>query len=328
MTQRPELDLTVVCAVGRMAGDLGAIHRAFLEVVARTDKTAEFVYVLHGSRPAAVEALLRTPAGSIPRRIFQMAKGFGEAAALDLGFSRARGRLVITIPERLQVEPEDLLAVVAQLERGMDVVVTRREPRRDPWPNRFQSRVFHWLTGASGKRFRDMTCGLRGFTVDACRALELYGDIHRFIPVIAETRGFRVQEIPVRQRLEDAQLRVFGPGLYLRRLLDILHIFFLTKFTRKPLRFFGLVGFTTAAVGFAITAFLTFERLTGKTSLADRPLLLLGVLLLALGIQVISIGLIGEIVIFFGNKDREIPAVELEPEEDLSSEHEGLRTPR
>ena len=204
----------------------------------------------------------------------------------------------------------------------------RREPRMDPWLTRLQSRVFHWLTGASGKRFHDMTCGLRGFTLEACRALELYGDIHRFIPVIAATRGFGVEEIPVRQRPEDARLRVFDPGVYVRRLLDILHVFFLTKFTRKPLRFFGLVGISTAAVGFVITAYLAIGRLTGQFSLADRPLLLLGVLLLAFGLQIVSIGLIGEIVIFFGSKEREIPAVELDPEKEVTSEREPSRVPR
>jgi dolichol-phosphate mannosyltransferase len=173
-----------------------------------------------------------------------------------------------------------------------------------------------------------MTCGLRGFTLEASRSLDLYGDIHRFIPLLAVARGFQVEEIPVRQREEDAQLRMFGPGVYFRRLLDVLHVFFLTKFARKPLRFFGLIGLVTAAAGFLITAGLSVQRLFGQTALADRPLLLLGVLLLALGIQIVSIGLIGEIVIFFGARERETPSVELEPEAEVGVKREPSRSPR
>lgn len=316
-TDVAEIDLSIVCSVSRLSKDLGAVHRAYSEVVARTGRTAEFLYVLNGPRPEAEASLLAEPAGHFPRRVFRLAKGFGEAAALDLAFSRARGALVVTIPDRFQVEPDALVEVLARLDAGDEVVVTRREPRRDPFLNRLQARIFHALTRKlSGKRFHDMTCALRGFTREAARSLELYGDLHRFLPILAAARGFAVQEIPVRQREEDARLRVFGPGVYARRLLDILQIFFLTKFTRKPLRFFGLIGLMLGFVGLLIALWLTAERLFGQTALAERPLLLLGVLLLVLGVQIVSIGLIGEIVIFLGSRGQDAPAVEVEPDEE------------
>jgi glycosyltransferase involved in cell wall biosynthesis len=313
----PSVDLSIVCVVGSGAANLAEVHRAYADVVARTGRSAEFLYVFNGPRPEAESALLASGSGPIPRRLLRMAKGFGEAAALDLGFTRAHGRFVVTIPARFQVEPEDLLAVLARLDAGAEVVVTRREPRRDPWINRIQARVFHGLTRRlSGKTFHDMTCGLRGFTREAARALDLYGDIHRFLPILAGARGFQVEEIPVRQRDEDVNLRVFRPGVYARRLIDILHIFFLTKFAKKPLRFFGLVGLTTASIGLVLTVVITLQRLIGGRALAERPLLLLGILLLALGVQVVSIGLIGEIVIFLGSRGQDIPAVEVEPDEE------------
>lgn len=316
-TDAAELDLSVVCSVSRLSRNLGEVHRAFSEIVAGTGRSAEFLYVMNGPRPEAEASLLAEAAGPFPRRIFRLAKGFGEAAALDLAFARARGAHVITIPDRFQVVPDDLVAVLARLDAGDEVVVTRREPRHDPILNRLQARVFHGLTHKlSGKRFHDMTCALRGFTREAARSLELYGDLHRFLPILAAARGFAVEEIPVRQRDEDARLRVFGPGVYARRLLDILQIFFLTKFTRKPLRFFGLIGLTIGLVGFLIAVWLTVERLFGETALAERPLLLLGVLLLVLGVQIVSIGLIGEIVIFLGSRGQDIPAVEVEPDEE------------
>jgi dolichol-phosphate mannosyltransferase len=146
-------------------------------------------------------------------------------------------------------------------------------------------------------------------TVEAARKLDLYGDLHRFIPVLAARRGFRVMEIPAAQRSEDRALRVFGPGVYARRLLDILNVFFLTRFTRKPLRFFGLIGMLVGAGGAAICLVLAIQRIFFPVPLAGRPLLLLGVLLIILGAQLASIGLIGEIIIFLSAR-RETPEVE------------------
>jgi hypothetical protein len=128
--------------------------------------------------------------------------------------------------------------------------------------------------------------------------LVLYGDLHRFIPVLASTRGFGVLEIKLAQRVEDRPIRVYGLGTYLRRLLDIVTIFFLAKFTSKPLRFFGLIGSTIFGTGAAITAYLGFYRLLGFGGIAGRPLLLLGLLLMVLGVQSLSLGLLGELVIF------------------------------
>jgi dolichol-phosphate mannosyltransferase len=179
-----------------------------------------------------------------------------------------------------------------------------------------QSRVFHALVQRLvGHDFRDMSCGLRGFTAEAARRLELYGDQHRFIPVIATRLGYRVLEIPGAQHPDNRALRLRSPGLYAGRLLDVLNIYFLTQFTRRPLRFFGAIGAAALAVGFGVSAWLAAERVFGLVSLADRPLLLLGVLLIVVGFQILSIGLLAEIIIFLSAK-REIPqARELDPVE-------------
>ncbi|MDM7917275.1 MAG: glycosyltransferase [Candidatus Eisenbacteria bacterium] len=307
--------LSIVCVPSDYAGDLAQVHRDFRDVLARGSYTAEFLYVLDGPRPAAEKSLASLQESRFPVSVHRMAKGFGQSAALQYAFERAQGRFVLTIPDRQQVEPEAILQVIAELEKGEEAVVTRREPRKDPLLNRIQSKVFHSLVRRlSGQSFRDMTCGLRGFTREAAARLDLYGDLHRFIPVLVARRGYLVKEIPVRQREEDRQLRMFGPGVYARRLLDILHVFFLTRFTRKPLRFFGLVGFALSFVGLAIAGLLALLRIFGGTSLADRPLLVLAIVLIILGVQVISIGLIGEIVIFLSPKQEEPNVRELERE--------------
>jgi hypothetical protein len=199
--------------------------------------------------------------------------------------------------------------ILSRLDAGVDVVVTRREPRNDSLINRLQSWAFHALARrVNGQDLHDLTCDLRGLNGTAARRLELYGDLHRFIPVLAAIRGFRVVEIPGAQRPEDLWLRVFHPGVYARRLLDLLHLFFLARFTRKPLRFFGLTGMAIGLVGFLICAALAWTKIFMGTALADRPLLILGVLLVVLGVQITSMGLIGEIIIFLAPR-RDAPEV-------------------
>jgi hypothetical protein len=216
---------------------------------------------------------------------------------------------MITIPDRPQIEAGLLTQILARLEAGDEAVVTRRWPRRDAWLNRLQSRVFHALARwAVHQEFHDLSCGLRGFTREAALALDLYGDQHRFIPVIAARNGLVVTELSGAQHPANLGLRLREPGVYARRVLDILNILFLARFTRKPLRFFGLVGLGLGTVGFVISAYLAVERLLGFSALANRPLLLLGVLLIVLGVQVTAIGLLGEIIIFFASR-RDVPEV-------------------
>jgi glycosyltransferase involved in cell wall biosynthesis len=311
------VEISVVCPVGRHALALASVHREFRDVLERLGRTAEFLYVVDGTYTGSDEELLRIRAVGPRVRLFRMARGFGEATALQYGFERATGRYVLTIADRPQIDADVLADVLACLDEGREVVVTRREPRSDPWFNRLQSRAFHRLVRLLvGQTFNDLSCGVRGFTLEAARRLDLYGDQHRFIPVIAMRSGYSVVEIPGAQHRENLRLRVRAPGLYMRRLLDVLNIYFLTRFTRKPLRFFGLIGGSIGLVGFAISAYLAVQRLFGTSALADRPLLLLGVLLIVLGVQVLSIGLLGEIIIFLSSK-REMPraAEYLEPGE-------------
>jgi len=302
-------EVSVICPVSRDRGDLARVHSEFADVMARSGRSAEFIYVLDGALADAEAAMGRIHEDRFPLTVLRMAKGFGEATALQVGFNRAVGRYVLTIPAWLQIRAEVVLDVLARLDAGDAFVVTRREPRNDAWFNRLQSRVFHGLVRRLvGQNFRDMTCGVRGMTLEAARRLDLYGDQHRFIPVIAVRCGYRVVEIPGAQHEENRRLRLAGPGIYIRRLLDVLNIYFLTRFTRKPLRFFGLIGCAIGMTGFLICAYLAALKLFGTAALADRPLLLLGVLLLVLGVQVTSIGLLGEIIIFLSSR-RETPEI-------------------
>ncbi len=296
--------LTVVVPVAERTDDLVALYECYAPAVAAVDPSYEFLFVFDGGfvpPPAEVIALGRRDPHV---RLLELARVFGETGALRTGFAEARGEIIVTLPSYFQVMPEAIPALIGPLGAGADVVAARRVQRRDGWINQAQSRAFHWLVRRlTGARFSDIACGARGLRRDAAQALVLYGDLHRFIPAIAQQQGFRVVEIPAAQHPADARTRIYRPGTYVRRGLDLLTLFFLLKFTEKPLRFFGLVGLSVAAAGVALCAVLAVQRL-GGTPLANRPLLLLGALLIALGAQIAALGLIGEIVVHWQAGER------------------------
>jgi glycosyltransferase involved in cell wall biosynthesis len=296
----PPVQVSVVVPISERNDDLREIYLQHARALADAGRTAEFVFVADG--PGAeltrdLDALKR----EFPEiQVLTLNRWFGEATALAVGFDRARGEIILTLASYFQVEPAEIGKVLRTLdEERADLVVTRREPRIDAGFNRLQSSVFHGIVRRlTGTRFRDIACGVRAMRRRVAQEINLYGDLHRFIPLLAYERGFKVVEIAARQSPHDSSRRVYRPGVYLRRLLDILTLFFLFKFLRKPLRFFGLVGSAVGLVGAGITAYLGIYRLLGLGGIAGRPLLILGVLLLVLGAQLFSIGLLGEIIIF------------------------------
>jgi len=295
--QRPaEQMISVVVPVVERVDDLTALYRAFAGELKRLGEEFEFLFVFDGGFAPSPE-LTALAAGSDHIRLHRFAQRFGETAALRLGIERSRGDLLITLPSYFQVLPEGLGPLIAAVSGGAEMAVANRSPRLDSWLNRLQSRAFHQILGnIADTRFHDMACGVRVMRRTVAESLPLYGDMHRFIPALAVREGYKVSEIPVPQHPNDARMRVYGPGVYFRRLLDIATFFFVAKFTEKPLRFFGLVGSVSLAIGGAIGLALIVEKIGGHP-ISNRPLLLLGVLLVALGVQLIGLGLVGEIIV-------------------------------
>ncbi len=288
--------VSVVVPVVERADDLAQLYRAFGAELEARDETHEFVFVFDGGFTPPPE-LVALSAERPNLRLLQFARTFGETAALRLGIERCRGDVILTLPAYFQVKPEGLRALLEAFDAGSDMVVASRSPRLDSWLNRAQSAVFHrMISGVTDRRFHDIACGVRLMRRQVAESLPLYGDMHRFIPALALREGYRVDEVPVPQHPQDARTRLYGPGVYLRRLLDIAAFFFLAKFTEKPLRFFGLVGSVFVVLGAALGVFLVVDRLSGN-AIANRPLLLLAVLLVALGVQLMGLGLVGEIIV-------------------------------
>jgi glycosyltransferase involved in cell wall biosynthesis len=288
--------ISVVVPVVERADDLVEVYRGFSDALDQRGYSYEFLFVFDGRFTPPPE-LLALAQDQQAIRILRFAREFGETAALRLGIERSRGALILTLPAYFQVRPEGVGQLLDSVERGADMAVAHRSPRLDSWLNRMQSRAFHSiLGGVSQQRFHDMACGVRAMKRSVAEDLPLYGDLHRFIPALALREGYRVEEVPLAQHPSDARTRVYSPGVYFRRLLDIAAFFFLAKFTEKPLRFFGLVGSMFLAAGSLISIVLFIQRVEGQ-GIANRPILLLAVLMVALGVQLIGLGLVGEIIV-------------------------------
>ena len=213
------------------------------------------------------------------------------------------GNVILTLPAYQQVEASEIPRLVESL-NGCDMVIARRWPRKDSFLNRIQAGAFHILLNpVSEFKFHDIGCGVRVFRKQVAQEVNIYGDQHRFLPILAQKYGFRILEVKALQSKKDTGQRVYSLGTYARRMLDIFSIFFLVKFTKKPLRFFGILGSSLFAVGFLILLYLLFVRLFQGVGLADRPIVLVGTLLVVLGVQVFAIGLLAEIIIFTHAKD-------------------------
>lgn len=295
--------VSVIVPVVERADDLMTLYRSFAGELDRRGEEHEFLFVFDGgfTPPAELAALSREQASV---RLLSFARTFGETAALRLGIERSRGDVILTLPAYFQVRAEGIGPLLDALQSGADMVVASRSPRLDSWLNRLQSRAFQRMVGGvSDRRFHDMACGVRLIRRSVAEALPLYGDLHRFLPALALREGYRVEEVAVPQHPNDARTRVYWPGVYLRRLLDIAAFFFLAKFTEKPLRFFGLVGSVFFGLGAVASLVLLAERIAGQ-GIANRPLLLLAVLLVALGVQLIGLGLVGEIIVHLRSPHR------------------------
>lgn len=237
-------------------------------------------------------------------RIICFRRNFGESVALDAAVGLARGKYIVTSTWYLQVDPAGLRQAIDLLEGGTHFVAVRRDRRIDGAVSRAISWTFNaitrWLTKV---KIYDLNCSFRAFHRSVNEDLSYHGDLFRFLSVLAVRKGFRVKEIPLRHVREMGPSTILRPGLFLRRILDIFTLFFLIKFTRKPLRFFGLVGMGFLVGGFAVSLWVTYQRIFLGEALADRPMLILGIFLIVLGIIVASIGLIGEIIIFTNGRE-------------------------
>ncbi len=256
----------------------------------------EAIFVDDGSSDGTFAALTRLHAANDNVRVVRLRRNFGKAAALQAGFEEAQGDVVVTIDGDLQDDPAEIPRLLAKLEEGFDLVSGWKTKRRDPVTRRILSRIFNAVTGRlSGLRLHDLNCGLKAYRAEVVHGLRIYGELHRFIPVLAYYRGFRVAELPVNHRPREHGRSRYGMERYVRGFLDLLTVTFMGRYRHRPLHLFGGVGLLLGAAGTIVLAYLTVLKLTGE-AIGHRPLLTLGVLLVVVGVQLVSLGLVSELV--------------------------------
>jgi glycosyltransferase involved in cell wall biosynthesis len=256
----------------------------------------EAVFVDDGSTDGSLSALTRLHAREDNVRVVRLRRNFGKAAALAAGFAQAAGDRVVTIDGDLQDDPSEIPRLLAKLEEGFDLVSGWKARRRDPLSRRIPSKVFNRVAGwMSGLRLHDMNCGLKAYRAEVVRSLVLYGELHRFIPVLAHEQGYRVGELPVNHRPREHGRSRYGLERYLRGFLDLLTVSFMGRYRHRPLHLFGGLGLLLGGSGVVLLAYLTVVKLTGH-AIGQRPLLTLGVLLVVVGMQFFTLGLISEMI--------------------------------
>ena len=297
------LQLSVVVPVSERCDDAATLLKTYREGLDRIGRKYEMVFVLDGDFPEFRSKLEEAASGRSDIRIVQLGKRFGESTALSAGFDTARSELILTLPSYVQVDIAHLASLFDMLESA-DMVLVKRWPRVDSQRYRMRTRMLNKVVNMlTGSGFEDLGCGVRLLKRAVIEEVPIYGDQHRFMPILAARRGFRVVQVELPQA-ESESHRVSPPwGAYPRRFLDLLTVFFLVKFTKKPLRFFGLIGCGFLAIGGISLAVVVVQRLFFGVGLADRPALLLASLLAVLGVQLLAIGLVGEIVIFTHARD-------------------------
>jgi glycosyltransferase involved in cell wall biosynthesis len=256
----------------------------------------EAIFVDDGSTDGSFAALTRLHSAHPNVRIVRLRRNFGKAAALAAGFEQASGDVVVTIDADLQDDPVEIPRLLAKLEEGFDLVSGWKKRRRDRWTRRVLSRLFNAAAGRiSGVRLHDMNCGLKAYRAEVVRGLRLYGELHRFVPVLAHHQGFRVAELPVNHRPRRHGRSRYGFERYLRGFLDLLGVSFMGRYRHRPLHLFGGIGLALGMIGIGVLAYLTVLKIGGQ-AIGQRPLLILGVLLVVVGIQLFSLGLISELI--------------------------------
>ena len=298
MADSAPAQISVVIPVGDRQADLAELYAEYRAGLDELAASFEVIFVLDGLQPAASTALRTLREQGEPVIVLKLSRAFGEATALAVGFEHSQGPIVLTLPAYHQIVGTEIAALVRALDAS-DMAVGRRWPRAGGKFEGFRRAAFHWMVGAfTGSPFRDLGCGARAMRRRVVEEISLYGDQHRFLALLAQRQGFRVVEVDVRQSSKDHNTGRYHLKEYAHRVLDILTVLFLVRFTKKPLRFFGMLGVSTLVLGSVLIVYLVVERLFFAQPLADRPALLLASLLAVLGLQLFAIGLLGELIIF------------------------------
>ena len=292
------VELSVVIPIRDEAESLEDLHRELSATLSAWARTYEIIFVDDGSTDRSFEILSRLQAADPQVRVIRFRRNFGQTAAFAAGFEYSRGRFIVTSDGDLQNDPRDIPRMVEELEHGSDVVCGWRKDRKDAFlSRRLPSMTANALISmVTGVRLHDYGCSLKAFNADIVKGMRLYGEMHRFLPAMASEHTSRITERIVNHRPRKYGRSKYGIGRTIRVVLDLLTVKFLVSYATRPLHVFGMLGGAMALLGLLISGWLAYWRLFGGMSLANRPLLLLGMVLIFTGVQLVTAGLLAEML--------------------------------
>jgi glycosyltransferase involved in cell wall biosynthesis len=296
--QSSDLDLSIVIPVYNEAESVRELHKEILGVLNPLSINFEIIFIDDGSTDTTYNELGKLS----PATVIRFSRNFGKSQALQAGFDEAKGKYVITMDGDLQDDPKEIPNFLTEIEKsGADLIVGWKQKRLDPSNKKIASRLANTVTRIfTGVDIHDMNCCFKIYSRDVVKSISLHGDLHRFIPALAAGMGFVIVEMPVNHRQRLYGVSKYGITRLITSLFDFFSLIFLRRFTDRPMHFFGTGGFVFGVTGFVFLAYLTFIKLVTGALIGNRPLLFLGILLVLLGVQLLSLGFIGELIIRSG----------------------------
>jgi glycosyltransferase involved in cell wall biosynthesis len=257
----------------------------------------EVIFVDDGSNDQSLRIIKSISHQDRRFKYFSFQKNYGKSAALQVGFKAAEGDVIITMDADLQDDPHEIPNLIKKLTEGFDLVSGWKKVRHDPFIKKYTSRFFNFVTSImSGIRLHDFNCGLKAYRKDVVNSMKVYGELHRYLPVLAKWNGFRVTEIVVQHHPRRYGKTKFGISRFFKGFIDLVTVIFSTRYIQRPMHFFGFFGAISFFIGLIVNGYLTYEWITGMP-LSNRPMLFLGMLLIIVGVQFFSVGLLGEMLV-------------------------------
>ena len=300
-------EISVIIPLYNEEGNLVLLQEQLTAAMAGLERSYEVVFVDDGSHDCSLQVLQSLHQADPEHvRIVELRRNFGKTAALVAGFQMAGGDIIITMDADLQDDPAEIPGMLAELDKGNDLVAAWRKERMDATKKRLSSRIFNAVVGRlAGTDLHDLNCGFKVYRRSVIESVRLYSDLHRYVPVLAAWQGFKVVEKEVVHYPRHAGVSKYGTGRIARGFMDLVTVLFITRYLRHPMRLFGWIGFFIFLGGGATNFYLAclwlirFLGLANIGPIGTRPLLAVGVLAMLLGVQLISIGLLGEMLRYF-----------------------------
>jgi len=291
-------EISIVIPVHNESPNIKPLYEELTQTLGHYGRAYELLIVDDGSSDDTFEQLAALQARDPRLRVIQFRRNFGQTAAFAAGIAAARGRLVVTSDGDLQNDPRDIPAMVALIDQGNDIVCGWRKDRKDTFitrrlPSVMANKLISWATGVA---LHDYGCSLKVFRSEVIKPLRLYGEMHRFLPAIASQFGVKIAEMEVNHRARRAGVTKYGLSRTIRVVLDLATVKFLLSYSTRPLQIFGLMGLIAGGLGVLVTGWLAYVRLVLHQGIADRPLLLMGVMMVFIGVQLVTFGLLAEVM--------------------------------